>query len=157
MAEPVPVRVRDCACPGQPHGEEGDIVFLAPTPSLACGLAAQADMVKAAGDGSFLAQLWQVTYLRHGAVAWNFLDARGKPLPFDVEAILADYSIAQPAAEKADELYGEAVMRPLLNRLSTISPDGPTVASISPLQRSNRSQRRRSSPATTAAMRQRTG
>ena len=155
MAEPV--RVRDCACPGQPHGEEGDIIFLLPRPSLACGLAAQAALVEAAGNGSFLAQLWQVIYVRHGAVAWNLLDERGKPVPFDVEAILADYALGQPVAERADELYGPAVMAPLVARLQVISDTGPMDASTSPRLQSIPTPRQRSSPATTAASRRRAG
>ncbi len=114
-------------------------------------------MVEAAGNGQFLAQLWQVIYVRHGAVGWNFLDGRGKPLPFDVDAILADYAIAQPVAEKADELYGEAVMAPLVRRLQAISPVGPTDGSTSPRLQSIPTPRRRSSPDTSAASKRRAG
>lgn len=155
MAEPVPVRVRDCTCPGQPHGEEGDVVFLAAKPSLECGLAAEGDMIQAATDGKLLTRLWQITYLRHGTVGWNFLDARGKPVPFDVEALLADYEIARPVAEKADDLYGEAVMRPLLTRLQTTLPAGQTDDSISPRLQSIPTRRSRSSRAISAGSRRR--
>jgi hypothetical protein len=156
MIEPVPVRVRDCACPGTPHGEEGDIVLLAPKPSLACGLAAQGDMIQAGTDGKLLYQLWRVTYLRHGVVGWNLVDDRGKPVPLDIEELLSDYELAGPAAEKADELYGEVVLRPLLARLQAISPDGPTDDSTSPRLQSIPSRRSPSSPATSAGSRRRT-
>jgi hypothetical protein len=98
-----------------------------------------------------LRRKWLVTYVRYGAVGWNFLDESG-PAPFDVEVILADYGIAQPVAEKGDELYGETVARPLLARQATLSQRGPKVVSISP-RRSNPRQPRRSSPATSAASR----
>lgn len=151
MGEPVAVRVRDCACPDGGH-EEGDVVFLAPTPSLRLGLEAQRDIRESLGDGSLLAEKWLVTFVRHGAIGWNFNDEDG-PIPFDVEAVLADYSIAQPVAEKADELYGEAVTRPLLDRLRSISRRGPTDASMSPTNGSTQKQPRRSSRGTTAASR----
>ena len=100
--ELVIVRARDCACPGTPH-EEGDTVSLLAKLSLSGGLAAQADIIASAGDGSTLAQRWLVTYVRHGAVAWNLTDDDG-PVPFDVDAILADYAFALPVADRADDL-----------------------------------------------------
>ena len=150
MMEPIVVRARDCACPGTPH-EEGDTVSVLPVPSLACGLAAQADIVAAAGDGSILAQRWLTTYIRHGAVAWNLLDVSGKPLPFDVDAILADYTFALPVANRVDELYSDAVLAPLALRLNGQSQTGRTSASTSPRRQSIRKPRGRSSRATSAA------
>jgi hypothetical protein len=150
MAELVSVRVRDCACPDQVHGD-GDVVFLAPKLSLAGGLAADFDIRKAAGDGTFLAQLWQVTFVKHGAVGWNLVDEQGEPVPFDVNALLEDYTLAREVAEKADELYGESVMRPLLQRLRTTSQTGRTNGSTSATRRSTTKPRARSSRGTTAA------
>lgn len=152
MSEPVGVRVRDCECPGAPHGEEGDIVFLAPTASLTLGLEAQADIVAALGNGTMLRNRWLETFVRHGAVGWNWLDADG-PRAFDVEVILADYALALPVAEKADELYGDTVTAPLVRRLNVISRRGPTAALTSPSNGSTPKPHRRSSPSTTAASR----
>lgn len=152
MAELVPVRVRDCACPDAPHGE-GDVVYVAPTPSLQLGLEAQRDIRESLGSGSMLAERWLVTFVRYGAMGWNFLDADGEPLPFDVDVLLADYTLASPVAEKCDELYGEAVTRPLLARLRAISQRGRTAGSTSPTTGSTPKPRRRSSPATSAASR----
>lgn len=133
--EPVIVRARDCACPGTPH-EEGDTVSLLPTPSLECGLAAQADIVAAAGNGTVLMQRWLVTYVRHGATGWNLTDAEGGAVPFDVDALLADYAFALPVAERADELYSPSIIDPLARRLNGTSRTGRTAASTSPRVRS---------------------
>ncbi len=149
--DPIRVKARDCACPGTPHGEEGDVVLLLPRPSLACGLAAQADIVAAAGDGTVLAQRWLVTYLRHGAVGWNLVDEAGKDVPFDVDALLADYAFALPVANRADELYSDAILDPLRSRLDGLSRNGRTAASTSPRRQSTRTRRARSSRATSAA------
>ena len=147
--ELVIVRARDCACPGTPH-EEGDTVSLLAKLSLSGGLAAQADIIAAAGDGSTLAQRWLVTYVRHGAVAWNLVDEDG-PVPFDVDAILADYSFALPVADRADDLYSAAIIDPLTVRLNGISRNGLTDASTSPRVRSTQKRRGSSSRARSAA------
>lgn len=149
MAEPIEVRVRDCACPDGVHGE-GDVVFLAPKLSLAGGLQASADIINAAGSGTVLASLWQVTFVRFGAIGWNFLDEEG-PVPFDVAVLLEDYELSLPVAEKADELYGETVMRPLLARLRKTSPSGPKNGSTSATPPSTTKRRAASSPASTVA------
>ena len=99
-----------------------------------------------------LRRRWLITYVRHGAVGWNFEDTAG-PIPFDVEAVLDDYSVAQPVAEKGDELYGDTVTRPLLARLATPSRRGPKADSTSVTKRPTPPRRRRSSPASSAAMR----
>lgn len=149
MTEPIAVRVRDCECPENPH-EDGDVVYLAPKLSLAGGLQAQADIIEAAGNGGMLAASWQVTFVKHGATGWNFLDEDGE-VPFDVNVLLEDYGLSSPVAEKADELYGESVMRPLLARLNATSRTGRTNGSTSATPRSTTKPRGRSSPGTTAA------
>lgn len=183
MSELVPVRVRDCACPDGLH-EDGDVVLVRSTISLDGGLAAEHDsataMAEAIANGvaaaggvppkewseaqkaemtrdmsEFLRRKWLVTYVRYGAVAWNFEDEAG-PIPFDVEVILADYGLAQPVAEKGDELYGDTVARPLLARQATTSRRGPKVVSISQRKASTPKRPRRSSPATSAGSRRRT-
>jgi hypothetical protein len=152
----IEVRARDCACPGAPHAG-GDIVSLRPQLSLAGGLAAQADIIGAAGDGSTLAQRWLVTYVTHGAIGWNLVDEYGKDVPFDVATLLADYSFALPVAERADELYSPSVIDPLTRRLGETSRTGRTVASTSPRAQSIRKRRGSSSPATSGALMRLTG
>ena len=151
MADLVSVRVRDCECPGAPHGA-GDVVYVAPTPSLQLGLEAQKDIRESLGNGSMLGERWLVTFVRYGAIGWNFEDEDG-PIPFDVEVLLADFTLATPVAERCDELYGEAVTRPLLARLRTISQRGPTAGSTSRTTGSTPKPRKRSSRVTTAGTR----
>jgi len=146
----VTVRARDCACPGTPH-EDGDTVDILARPSLALGLAAQADIIAAAGDGTTLAQRWMLTYIRLGAVGWNLVDADGLAVPFDVQGLLDDYTFAVDVADKADDLYSEAILRPLTARLNGISPTGRTTASTSRRVRSIPKRRAPSSRGSSAA------
>ncbi len=178
MAELVSVRVRGCECPGTPH-EEGDVVYMRPTISLDGGLAAEHDSAQALAEaiaegvavaggivpkegwtedqktamardmGERLRRKWLATYVRYGAVGWNLVDEQG-PVRFDVQAVLDDYALAQPVAEKGDELYGETVNRPLVARQATRSQRGRKVVSISRTKASTPKPRRPSSPATSA-------
>ena len=128
MPEPVPVRVRDCACPGTPHAD-GDVVYLRPTLSLEGGLRAQQGIAEAGGDTAELTRRWIMTFVRYGACGANFIE------PWDVEAVLADFSIGAPVADRADELYSEAFLRPLGISRQPTSPRGPTAASTSRTRR----------------------
>lgn len=139
----VEVRVGDCACPGTPH--DGDLVYLLPKLGLEGGAAAEFDLLLTNElpdeNRRTLALLarWTVTFVRYGAVAWNRVDETG-PAPFDVESLIADYSVSRLIAEKANELYSEAVMSPLFaaagvrpspNRAQRRSRSGPTASSTS--------------------------
>jgi hypothetical protein len=139
MPEPIPVRVRDCACPDTPH-PDGDVVYLRPTLSLAGGIAAQQDLVASDGNTEELIRRWFSTYVRYGAVGWNFLDEAG-PVPFTVETLLDDFTLGSPVAEMADTLYSEAVLAPLGLSRSRTSPTGPTAASTSRTRRSRSTSR----------------
>ena len=143
----VTVRVRDCACPGTPH--EADEVYLLPSLSLEGGAAAELDLMDSSSitdekrRTTALLARWTSTYVRYGAVGWNWLqlneDGRPEPVPFDVEILLADYRLSRSVAEKANELYAEAVLGPLLkaaaeppaNRQKKRSRTGRTDASTS--------------------------
>jgi hypothetical protein len=115
-----PVRVRDCACPNTPHAKEGDIIYISPTLPLRGGLVANRQAIArakevAAGLSNNLQDDWVETFVRYGALGWNLLDEDGDPVPFEVEAILADYMIATVVSEKANDLgYGDAAMAPFL-------------------------------------------
>lgn len=143
MPEPLSIRVRDCACPDAPH-PDGDVVYLRPTLSLEGGIAAQQDLVAANGVQDDLVRRWLVTYVRYGAIGWNWTDADGAPVPFDVAVLLDDFTLSSPVAEKGDELYSEAVLRPLGLSRSRTSRSGPTAASTS-RTRPSRSRSRASS------------
>lgn len=117
MPDLVPVRVRDCACPHTPH-PDGDVVLLRPTLSLRGGIKAQQDIRSSIGADGLVVQdelvaRWMETFVREGATGWNLLDEAGRPVPFDIAALLADFELAGPVADKADDLYGQAVLRPL--------------------------------------------
>lgn len=145
MPVPVPVRVRACACPGTPHAEEGDTVLLLPTLSLAGGIRAQQDILAAQTpdggvDAATLTVRWMETFVRHGAVGWNLVDEDG-PVPFDIDALLADFALAGPVADAANDRYAEAVLSPLGLSLSASSPRGQTGASTSRTRRSRPSPR----------------
>jgi hypothetical protein len=126
----VSVRVRDCACPGTPHEEDGDVVFLTPTLSAVGGIAAEQDMSNAEGDHEALTRQWLITFVRYGATGWNLEDDDG-PRPFDVDDLLADWAIARPVAIRAGELYQAAVIAPFLPAPSKRSPTGRTRATTS--------------------------
>lgn len=155
MADPIRVTVREC--PDGTHNGEGDWVALAPTLSLEGGLVAEADLraVRNIPDeterGEALNRRWVLTFVRYGAKDWNFHTEEG-PLPFDIEAILADYSLARLVAERANDLYAESVMRPFLTRQPKRSPTGPTAATTSPRPRRTGSRSKPSSPDTSADM-----
>jgi hypothetical protein len=162
MAERIEVRVRDCQCPDTPH-PDGDVVYLLPHLSLEGGAAAELDLIASQSIEDrerathWLLARWTSTYVRYGAVGWNWtqLDERGRPepLPFDIELLLADYRISKEIANKANELYSEAVMGPLLeaaqpppNRAQRRSRTGRTASSTSRRRGSTPSASRSSSP-----------
>lgn len=164
----IPVRVSDCRCPETPHAD-GDFVYLSPTVPLKMGLAADRVMASirdkiAAGmpvteveveTEDALVEL----FVRHGALDWNLQYVNGhgvpEPRPFDVNAVLADWSIARAVAEEADRLYGTTVMAPFQEAAQRLSQPGPTAVSTSPTP-STRSPQKRSSRTTTAGRRSRT-
>lgn len=145
--EPIAVPVRACACPGTPHSE-GDVVYMAAKLPLEGGIQAKLDRVEAGTDGNVLYRLWAMTMVRYGAVAWNFVDDKGQPVPFDVGVLLADSELGLPLADKADELYLDGLVRPLALARSRTSSPGPTNGSSS--TKRTRSRRASSSPATSA-------
>jgi hypothetical protein len=166
MGSLIEVRVRDCACPATPH-PDGDIVYIRPKIGLEGGIAAQVDFATTQREipltdadrdsedeptprrrlfSQTLQRRWMVTFVRFGAVDWNLLDERGQRVPFDVEELLADYDLAYTVADRADDLYAEAVMRPLLPPPSKTSTSGPNVVSMSRAKPSTRSRQRSSSP-----------
>jgi len=159
MAEFERVRVRDCACPGQPHNGEGDWVLLAPTLSLTGGLAAEQDLLAAnqahPDDADLrtvdLQRRWVETFVRYGARGWNLKDEDGNDVPFSVDGLLDDYAIARPVADRASDLYTDTVLRPFLARLDARSPTGRTTSSTSPRRRRTQGPSELSSPATSAA------
>ncbi len=126
--DPVPVTIGPCECPGSPHGD-GDIVYLAPTLSMAGGMAAQGVISAAGADAVKLQELLSVLWIRHGVVDWNLVDEAGKPVPLtetNVAAALPYGKGGRLVADRADDLYAEDILAPLAERVAALSPHGPT-------------------------------
>lgn len=160
-------RGRDCTCPGTPH-DEGDGVYLRPSLTLAGGLAAEhalydasrlyplADNAPADEQERVVAQrtayirpTWFELFLRHGAEGWNLVSEDG-PIPLDLDALLADYAFARPIAEAANDLYGEAVLAPLVGLQPKPSRNGRTGDGTHPSPARTPRRSKASSPDTSA-------
>ena len=144
-----------------PAPYDGTEVYLLPTLSLEGGAAAELDLMESQGMGersaTWLIARWTATYVRYGAVGWNWTrlgeNGRPEPVPFDVNVLLADYRLSKEIANRANELYSEAVMGPLLvaaqppNRAQRRSRTGRTGSSTSQRPVSIPKPSRSSSPA----------
>src|SRR5262245_15067463 len=156
------VRCRDCTCPGTPHAEEGDGVYLPQHLSLAVGMTAEQQLLEVmdrfplADSASPRMQeevarqrtmavrpQWYETFARGCVVGWNLWDADG-PIAFDVEAMMADYTIARMAADAASDKFGDQVLAPFLTPLPSHSGNGRT-ASGGTSRRSGRTRSRSAS------------
>lgn len=149
--QPVVVPVGACRCTGTPHDPAGDEVYLAPEASLSLGLAASGAMAE--GDTSELAVLLGRAFLRHGIVGWTFTAEDGSAIPVtpaNIERLLPWARGGSAVAERADELYGAAILAPLLARSTNSSRRGPTAVSTSAI-RPSRAQRRNSSKSSSPA------
>jgi hypothetical protein len=138
MPEPIPVRVRDCACPDTPHADMGDLVYLAPFLGIAGGVRAERDLVEAKGDDVVLTQRWLDTFIRYGAIGWNLTDAEGEPVPFDVDVILSNWTLARPLGDAASDLYAESIAAPFVTAPQARSPSGRTAPTTSRTRRRTR-------------------
>jgi hypothetical protein len=147
-----PVKFRECTCPGTPHdgsdgADDGDIVYLRPALGFAAGAEALRKIIESEGDVNRIAELVGPVYIREGVTGWNVVDESGA-IPLDTAAILDNYTWAYPIAEKADDLYSQVVLAPLLARMSAPSGNGPIAMSTRQIRRSStkaRSQRASSS------------
>jgi hypothetical protein len=159
MADTEFVRVREC--PDGTH-EEGDGVFIATTLSLDCGIAARQAIVSAHKEGggdealmdAALIRHWFKAYARFAPVSWTLHDAgRREPWPFDTQRLVDDYALGYPVADRADDLYRDEVMRPLLEAPSKPSPRGDLDGSTSATTTSTGSRRASSSRRASAGRR----
>lgn len=149
-SEPIEVRLDGCYCPGTPH--DVDIVYLAPSLSMAGGMAAQSAMRDGFGDALRLQELLAEVWVRHGVVGWNLVDEDGQDLPLDPSTIAAALPYGKGGrmvAERADDLYAEDILAPLVERLKTTSARGRRNGSTSTPKPSTPKPRSRSSTATT--------
>lgn len=122
----VPVRFRDCSCPGTPH-PDGDFAYLRPFLDYAGGAEALRVIRDSGGDASRFDELLGPVFIRRGVVEWNLLDAQGDPVPVTAEAVDAlRWEDAYELADRADDLYGGQVLAPLVKRMSASSRTGLT-------------------------------
>lgn len=151
----VRVPVGACRCPNAPH-EDGDWVDLRPSPTIDIGSAVYAAVANVGDDPVQLQVEMTRAFLRFGIVAWSFTDDRGEPIPIqprrpdfgDVISRLLPFTDGGfLVADRADDLYSEEVLRPLMTRLSLMrSQGGQTVGSTSPTPRSLPKPAKRSRP-----------
>ena len=132
--EPVAVELGECRCPGTPHST--DTVWLRSTPSMASGVIATQIMYEANPDT--MPEKLGRAYLEYNVTGWSFLDEKGEPVPVSRDLIRhLSWDALFPLAEKAAELYSEALTRPLVARASKSSPNGHTARSTSAKRRSS--------------------
>lgn len=126
-----------CQCPGTPH--EQDEVHLLPRLTFDGGAAGNAVLQRwAAGlvsDDPKAREAFErdlsVVYLTHQVAGWNLVDDSGKPIPYSPDMLLSDYGTARAVADRADDLYSEALLAPLAAAVSTSSPAGRTAGATS--------------------------
>lgn len=146
------VDVGECRCPGATH--PSDWVELWPSVPIAVGASVMAAIRESGDDETVLQGQLARIYVTLGVRAWSFVDADGRGIPVrptgsgwaDVVAELLPWDRGgAEVANMGDELYSEAILRPLMSRSSTRSPGGRTAGSTSPTRRSGT--RRRKPPA----------
>lgn len=141
---PVEVNIGPCGCPNAPHAD-GDIVYLAPELSMAGGMAAQSAISEGITDSLRLQEMLAAIWIRHGVVDWNLVDEEGDKLPLDPTTVAAALPYGKGGrlvAERADDLYAEDILAPLVARLKNTSrrgrTDGSTPATPKPTSRRSR-------------------
>jgi len=154
--QPVAVNVGPCRCIGgadDPPHPDGDVVYLAPEPSLSLGLAANGAIAAAGDDPARLEVTLGRVFIDMGIVDWTFTDADGDPEPITpatIDRLLPWGRGGSAVAERANDLYAEAILRPLLERSQNSSQPGRTNDSTSVI-RPSRSVRRSSSKSSSPA------
>lgn len=146
----VPVEL-DCRCPNTPH--EKDTVWLFGEVPLELGLAFEAIVDRGAADASTMTGLLGAAFVQHGIRRWTFLDEKGELVPLNTWTITRftrNGEASRPVAEKANELYADKLIAPLMARRSKSSRTGQTGGSTSASRTGSRSRQRRSKRSTTA-------
>jgi hypothetical protein len=137
VSEPVDVVVRagDCPCPGTPHTEEH--VYLEPEASLL--LATTAFKAVQLARETVQDQIGALTssYIPAAIRSWTFLEESEGIVPVPITRENAERLIPWDrggfeVADKADDLYSERVMAPLVKRLQQLSVPGQTASGTPP-------------------------
>jgi hypothetical protein len=125
----------NCPCPPKADGgarhPDGDTVTLKETLDFRSVTAIRTN-ISMLEDGSNIADIMATLtegYLIYGIASWTLVDEKNKPVPVTRAAItdilLADIGSAAIVGDAADEVFGEKVLLPLLNRAGTSSPPTP--------------------------------
>ena len=109
------------------------------------------------GPADLLATLTE-GYILQGVESWSLqgVDDKGRPFALPVtkpnirEKLLSDPLLAEDIGDAADELYGKAILLPLLSRALASSPPTPTTGSTSARKRGPRTPRKPSRPSSTS-------
>lgn len=160
----VTVNVGSCRCSGAPDTHpDGDEVYLAPEASMTMGLRGSGAISKAGGDPALLEILLGRVLIEEGIVGWTFVEEvteGGKttvlPVPIDpetIERLLPWGKGGSDVAERANDLYGEAILGPLVRRSMLTQQPGQTNGSIS----ANRASRRMSRSSSKSSSHARSG
>lgn len=122
--KPVEVAAGACLCPGTPHAN-GDVIYLRPELDATGGMLVVAAM---AGEQETLVERLGRAYLLAGIVDWTFVDDAGRAVPVTRENItrLRFTGAVLEVANVASDLYGEAVLAPLVLKATGSSPNGPS-------------------------------
>lgn len=138
MPDTIPVRFRDCACPGTPH-PDGDIAELRPYLDYAGGAEALAALREVADEPNRLGEVLGPIFIRRGVVAWNLVNEDDDPVPLHPALEELRWEDAYELADKADDIYGGQVLAPLQKRMAASTKNGQTGGSTSrPRRRSPR-------------------
>lgn len=127
-------------------------MYLAAEASLTMGLRANGAIAKADNDPAMLEILLGRVFIEEGITGWTFEDEDG-PIavtPQSIERLLPWTKGGSLVAEKANDLYGEAILAPLVTRSLNTSGRSLTNGSTSPI-RPSRSMRRSSSKSSSRA------
>jgi hypothetical protein len=140
--ERIPVDGLACRCSGGPH-PDGDTVYLRAELGPDGGFAAMRAIRGAQADPDGLQEQIGRIYAEHGIVDWTFLDDDGDPIPVTPENIRRlTWDVIYPIAEKGDDIYAEALLRPLVAGRLNSSPNGRTAQSTSRKQRPSSTRRK---------------
>jgi len=116
----VEVDVGECRCPGAPH--TSDKINLRARPNTTMRFALLQAINEASEDTNILTGEMVSLYLRLGPVSWNISNGNGSPVPIDdlADSLGLDREII--VANKASDLYTEAILGPLAPSVSS-SPE----------------------------------
>lgn len=145
--------VPEPSAPSRHVSVPGGVVTLRAAVSIPLGIAALSVIKNNGSQADIEAGLADV-YLRYGIERWTFVDAKGEPepvTPANIERLLPYGNGGLEVAERADELYSNEVMRPLLERMRKPSDSGPTDASTPPTSDSGSTPPAPSGPSSPAA------